>query len=624
MAGDEGTYVESQLLIMERHGYREETYYTFSYSPIPRRRRHRRRDHLRQHRRHAARDRRAAARAAARARREDRRGAHVAGGLRAQRGGARLEPVTICRSRWSTSPTPDAGGFVLAGRAASRSAIPPRPRCVPFDSDRAAEAVRCARAARRSASSRAGSRCPGRLPTGGVARAAVAAALRAARVRHARAASGVLVVGLNPFRLFDDAYRDFLCSWAGRSRRASRPPRPTKAERRRAEALAELDRAKTVFFSNVSHEFRTPLTLMLGPLEELLATEAPPRPTSRELEVVHRNALRLLRMVNTVLDFSRAGSGERAGVFRPTDLAPATRRDRRPFEPLVERAGIRLVVDVAALPSRSMSTPRRGSRSSSTWSPTPTSSRSTARSAVTLDSDGGTARLTRLRHGFRRARRTSCRTSSSASTAYGTSRRARTRARASASRSCKSWSSSTAATCPSRASLAKGRRLPFELPFGYEHLPVARVRHEPRALSPGVMTLAYTEEAGRWVGVEPDGVAPDAELDLRATTRDGVAPAGRGRRRQPRHARLHGSSARTATGASKRIRRTDRARRDSRRSSRGRRHRRDDAAPRRVRPASPRFDPILSPLRCRSSSSRRAPARRVRSKVSTRARTTTW
>src|SRR6202030_1082721 len=82
--------------------------------------------------------------------------------------------------------------------------------------------------------------------------------------------------------------------------------RAYEAERHRAESLAEIDRAKTAFFSNVSHEFRTPLTLMLGPLEESLASAALLLPKERErVRVVHRNAMRLLKLVNTLLDFSR-------------------------------------------------------------------------------------------------------------------------------------------------------------------------------------------------------------------------------------------------------------------------------------------------------------------------------
>ena len=79
--------------------------------------------------------------------------------------------------------------------------------------------------------------------------------------------------------------------------------RSYEVECKRAEALASIDRAKTAFFNNVSHEFRTPLTLMLGPLEDELREN----PQGRErLEIAHRNSLRLLKLVNTLLDFARS------------------------------------------------------------------------------------------------------------------------------------------------------------------------------------------------------------------------------------------------------------------------------------------------------------------------------
>src|SRR5581483_506404 len=118
--------------------------------------------------------------------------------------------------------------------------------------------------------------------------------------------AGVLVAGVSPRRALDDEYRGFLDLVAGQLAAAIADARANEAERARAEALVELDRAKTAFFSNVSHEFRTPLTLTLGPLEDLLGeARGPLSPSQRtELEVAHRNALRLLRLVNTLLDFS--------------------------------------------------------------------------------------------------------------------------------------------------------------------------------------------------------------------------------------------------------------------------------------------------------------------------------
>ena len=129
--------------------------------------------------------------------------------------------------------------------------------------------------------------------------------------------------------------------------------RAYEQERQRAEALAELDRAKTTFFSNVSHEFRTPLTLLVGPLEDGLAdigTPLPPVHRERQ-EVAHRNALRLLRLVNTLLDFSRIEAGRIDATFEPTDLATFTAELASGFRSAIEKAGVELVVHCNPLPA---------------------------------------------------------------------------------------------------------------------------------------------------------------------------------------------------------------------------------------------------------------------------------
>src|SRR5579859_7691507 len=115
--------------------------------------------------------------------------------------------------------------------------------------------------------------------------------------------------------------------------------------------LGELDAAKTAFFSNVSHEFRTPLTLMLGPLEDALAgpPEALPAPQRKRLELVHHNALRLLKLVNALLDFSRIEAGRMQASFAPTDIAQRTRELAGAFHSAAEKAGLYLTVDCAPL-----------------------------------------------------------------------------------------------------------------------------------------------------------------------------------------------------------------------------------------------------------------------------------
>jgi signal transduction histidine kinase len=161
--------------------------------------------------------------------------------------------------------------------------------------------------------------------------------------------SGLVVLGVSPRRPLDADYRTFFDLVAGHIATAIANARAYEEERKRAEALAEIDRAKTVFFSNVSHEFRTPLTLMLGPLEDTLAEDGLPPQAQDRLEVARRNSLRLLKLVNTLLDFSRIEAGRIQAAYEPVDLAKFTTDLASIFRSTVERAGLEFVVDCPPL-----------------------------------------------------------------------------------------------------------------------------------------------------------------------------------------------------------------------------------------------------------------------------------
>jgi signal transduction histidine kinase len=155
--------------------------------------------------------------------------------------------------------------------------------------------------------------------------------------------AGLFIAGLNPYRPFDQDYSGFIDLVAAQIASGLSAARAYEAERRRAEALAEIDQAKTAFFSNVSHEFRTPLTLMLGPLEEEIAGLGKDRPDASErLSMVHRNGLRLLRLVNTLLDFSRIEAGRVQASFQLTELGGYTDELTSNFRSACDRAGLRL------------------------------------------------------------------------------------------------------------------------------------------------------------------------------------------------------------------------------------------------------------------------------------------
>jgi signal transduction histidine kinase len=156
--------------------------------------------------------------------------------------------------------------------------------------------------------------------------------------------AAILVAGISPRLRLDQSYHGFLELVAGQLATLLMTAQAYQDERRRAEALAEIDRAKIEFFSNVSHEFRTPLTLILGPLEDAL-TDPSKTLAGDALEAVHRNALRLLRLVNNLLDFARIEAGRLTSSFEPTDLALLTAGLTGSFQSLVESAGMKLRVD---------------------------------------------------------------------------------------------------------------------------------------------------------------------------------------------------------------------------------------------------------------------------------------
>ncbi len=167
--------------------------------------------------------------------------------------------------------------------------------------------------------------------------------------RDAKEHYGFLVLGLCPRRTVGEHYISFLTLLGAQLTSALSRARWAEEERQRTEAMAELDRAKTLFFSNVSHELRTPLTLILGPTTDaLLAPER--RLEGHALAAVHRNALRLQRLVGTLLDFARIESGRAKATFELVDLGTLTADLASAFESAMDGAGLVYEVRCERLP----------------------------------------------------------------------------------------------------------------------------------------------------------------------------------------------------------------------------------------------------------------------------------
>jgi PAS domain S-box-containing protein len=349
MVNNEGTYDESLLLIMERNGYPEETYYTFSYSPIP--------------------DDQGNPGGIICANTDDtqriigERQLALLRELAARTADARTfdEACTLSARCLETNRhdlpfamiylvDADRHHVVLAALSGIDRTHPAVLETVDLNADTVwpfAEAVQTQKPVLMTMPTELAD-----LPTGAWDRVPHQAVVVPIAPSGSTGRSGILIAGLNPLRLFDKNYRSFMGLIAGQISASVANANAYEEERKRSEALAELDRAKTLFFTNVSHEFRTPLTLILSPLGELSTSlEERLQPAEREqFNLMQRNGLRLQKLVNTLLDFSRIEAGRIQAVYEPTDLATYTAELASAFRSLIEQAGMSLVVECPPLP----------------------------------------------------------------------------------------------------------------------------------------------------------------------------------------------------------------------------------------------------------------------------------
>lgn len=338
LATGEATWDEGLLLILERSGYPEETYHTFSYSPL--------RDDdgavagmlcvvsedtarvIGERRMATLRD-LGSDPTVVRTEQE-----MLAFASRQLDGNRRDLPFTL------TYLLDDAG----TARLAASSGFDDGPPAPVFDTDPTGWVVGEALAGRNVLVDLDPALVPG-LP-GGAWPQPPTRAMVTPLVAQGGAPSGFFVAGLNRFRPLDEGYRGFIGLVAAHIAGGVASARSYAESEQRAEQLAELDRAKTVFFSNISHEFRTPLTLILGPLGELRRRAGEFDDQAREeLDVVYRNGLRLAKLVNTLLDFSRLEAGRMQLNCELVDLAGFTAELAGVFRSAVERAGLELRVD---------------------------------------------------------------------------------------------------------------------------------------------------------------------------------------------------------------------------------------------------------------------------------------
>ncbi|GHP18373.1 hypothetical protein CH278_24805 [Rhodococcus sp. 05-2254-5] len=160
---------------------------------------------------------------------------------------------------------------------------------------------------------------------------------------------GALLIGVSSHRVIDDAFTSFCVVVAERLSTALTASHAFEMERSRVAALADADAAKTRLLENVGHEFRTPLTLLTGPLDSVRENAASVLDANdrESLDVVHRASMRLRRLVDDLLDIVNAEAGRLVSRPEPVNLGSVTRDCATMFSAVASAQGLELVVDAA-------------------------------------------------------------------------------------------------------------------------------------------------------------------------------------------------------------------------------------------------------------------------------------
>ncbi|EIN04589.1 hypothetical protein PUNSTDRAFT_146276 [Punctularia strigosozonata HHB-11173 SS5] len=182
------------------------------------------------------------------------------------------------------------------------------------------------------------------VPHRGVARARPSRAI-CIPLKHGCEVLGCTIFLLNPAAPWGPQFKAFMSVLERQLSLSATMVKSYEDEVRRSEELAALDRAKTAFFTGVSHELRTPLTLILGPAQ-VLGSDTRLTPSQQaQISLITGNAKRLLRLVNSILEFSRAEAGKLSARFTPVSLGKVTAELVCCFRSAIENAGMELKVD---------------------------------------------------------------------------------------------------------------------------------------------------------------------------------------------------------------------------------------------------------------------------------------